>query len=110
MGYLLAILLAVSGFILLRIDRPEAPRSFRLGRAAIPLAVVTTVYGAAVLIVGAASSEISGYGGTFELSIGVGILLLSLVLFVIRRRFQDRLPLLRELQPDSEPESQDSRA
>ncbi|WP_440101132.1 APC family permease [Glutamicibacter mishrai] len=110
MGYLLAILLAVSGFILLRIDRLEAPRSFRLGRAAIPLAVVTTVYGAAVLIVGAASSEISGYGGTFELSIGVGILLLSLVLFVIRRRFQDRLPLLRELQPDSEPESQDSRA
>ncbi|MGP9783787.1 APC family permease [Arthrobacter sp. MYb211] len=101
-GYLLAILLAVSGFLLLRWDRPDDPRSFKLGRWSIPLAIVLTIYGAAVLIVGAASSQISGYGGPFELTIGVGILLLSLVLFVIRRRFQDRLPLMREPQAPSD--------
>ncbi len=95
-GYLLAILLAVSGFLLLRKDRPDAPRTFRLGRWAVPLAIVLSVYGAAVLLVGALSSELSGYGGALELAIGVGILLLSLLLFVIRRRFQDRMPLLRE--------------
>ncbi|EME51054.1 amino acid transporter [Rhodococcus ruber BKS 20-38] len=101
MGYLLAILLAVSGFLLLRKDRPDAPRTFKLGRWAGPLAVVLTVYGAAVLLVGALSSELSGYGGPLELAIGVGILLLSLLLFVIRRRFQDRLPLLREPHADA---------
>ena len=96
MGYLLAILLAVSGFLLLRKDRPDAPRTFKLGGWAVPLAAVLTVYGAAVLVIGALSSELSGYGGPEELAIGAGILLLSLVLYVIRRRFQDRLPLLRE--------------
>ncbi len=97
-GYLVAILLAVSGFLLLRRDFPHAERPFRLGGWAVPLAAVLTVYGAAVLVVGAASSELSGYGGPFELAIGVGILLLSLVLFVIRRRVQERAPLLREPQ------------
>lgn len=109
-GYLLAILLAVSGFLLLRLDRAHAPRSFKLGRWAVPLAIVLTVYGAAVLVVGAASSQISGYGGPVELAIGVGILLLSLVLFVIRRRFQDRLPLLREPQAPAKLEPHDTQA
>jgi len=99
LGYLLAILLAVSGFLLLRKDRPEAPRSFRLGRGSVPLAAILTIYGAAVLLIGAASSELSGYGGPLELAIGIGILLLSLVLYFIRRRWQDRLPLLREPLP-----------
>lgn len=96
MGYLLAILLAVSGFLLLRKDRPHALRTFKLGAWAVPLAVVLTIYGAAVLVIGALSSELSGYGGPAELGIGAGILLLSLLLYVFRRRFQDRLPLLRE--------------
>ncbi|WP_460464366.1 APC family permease [Arthrobacter pigmenti] len=96
LGYLLAILLAVSGFIILRRDHPAMPRPFRAGRTAIPLAFTLTVYGAIVLVVGAASSEITGYGGALELSIGIGILLLSLVLYVIRRKGQDNLPLLRE--------------
>jgi amino acid transporter len=95
-GYLLAILLAVSGFLVLRHDHPNLPRPFKLGRWAVPLAAVLTIYGAAVLIIGALSSEISGYGSPVELAIGAGILLLSLVLFIIRRRFQDHLPLLRE--------------
>lgn len=95
-GYLLAILLAVSGFLILRRDQPDTARSFKLGGWAIPLALVLTLYGAAVLVVGSLSSELSGYGGPLELSIGLGILLLALVLFIIRRRFQDHLPLLHE--------------
>ncbi|HEX2246936.1 MAG TPA: APC family permease [Arthrobacter sp.] len=96
LGYLLAILLAVSGFIILRKDHPEMPRPFRAGKTALPLAITLTIYGAVVLVVGSLSSELTGYGGPLELSIGVGILLLSLVLYVIRRRGQERLPLLRE--------------
>jgi amino acid transporter len=86
----------VSGFIILRKDHPEMPRPFRAGKTAMPLAVTLTVYGAVVLVVGSLSSELTGYGGPLELSIGVGILLLSLVLYVIRRRGQEQLPLLRE--------------
>jgi membrane protein implicated in regulation of membrane protease activity len=63
------------------------------------LAAVLTVYGAVVLVVGALSAEITGYGGPVELAIGVGFLLLSLVLFVIRRRVQDRQPLVRDPRP-----------
>jgi len=96
LGYLLAILLAVSGFIILRKDHPAMPRPFRAGRTAMPLAVTLTAYGAIVLVVGSLSSELTGYGGPLELSIGAGILLLSLVLYAIRRRGQERLPLLRE--------------
>lgn len=99
LGYLLAILLAVSGFLLLRRDLPDAHRELHLGSWAVPVAWVLTVYGAAVLIIGASSSELSGYGGPWELTIGIGTLLLSLVLFVIRRRLQERLPLLHEPRP-----------
>ncbi|MCG2620782.1 APC family permease [Arthrobacter sp. I2-34] len=99
LGYLLAILLAVAGFLVLRRDHPGLARSFRAGAYAVPLAAVLTVYGAVVLLVGALSAEITGYGGPVELAIGVGILLLSLVLFVIRRRVQDNLPLFRDPRP-----------
>ncbi|GAB3192835.1 APC family permease [Nesterenkonia suensis] len=96
LGYLVAILLAVSGFLLLRRDLPNAHRGLRLGSWAVPVAWVLTIYGGTVLIVGAGSSELSGYGGPLELAIGVGILMLSLVLFVVRRRLQEHLPLLHE--------------
>lgn len=99
-GYLAAILLAVTGFLVLRWDHSTMHRPFRLGRWAVPLAITLSVYGAAVLLIGAASSELSGYDGTLELTIGVGILLLSLLLFLIRRRFQERLPLLHDPRED----------
>lgn len=99
LGYLLAILLALAGFLLLRRDHPEYNRPFRARRFAVPLAVVLVGYTAAVLIVGALSSELSGYGGPKELAIGVCILALSLVLYVYRRRVQERLPLLHDPQP-----------
>lgn len=96
LGYLLAILLALAGFLLLRRDHPELGRPFRAGRYAVPLAVTLVIYTAVVLVVGALSSDLSGYGGPMELAIGIGILALSLVLYVWRRRFQERLPLLRD--------------
>lgn len=101
LGYLLAILLALAGFLVLRLDHPEYDRPFRVGRYAVPLAAVLVVYTAVVLVVGALSSELTGYGGPKELAIGVGILALSLVLYVYRRRVQERLPLLRDPRPTS---------
>ncbi|MNP78868.1 hypothetical protein D3C76_1765810 [compost metagenome] len=42
-----------------------------------------------IVIVGAASTELVGYGGTKELLMGIGILLLSVVLYGFRK-LQDR--------------------
>lgn len=102
LGYLLAILLALSGFLLLRRDHPEFTRPFRVGRHAVPLAIVLVIYTAVVLVVGALSSDLSGYGGPLELAIGIAILALSLVFYVWRRRIQERMPLLRDMRTPTE--------
>ena len=99
-GYLVAIFLALTGFVLLRRDRPDWPRPFRLGAYAVPLALILALYTAVIIAVGITSAELTGYGGTKEVVIGIAILLLGLVLYVIRRVVQDGQPLrLREPAP-----------
>lgn len=99
LGYLTAIVLALAGFLLLRRDLPDAPRPFRVGAHAVPMAVALTAYNVVVLVVGAASADLTGYGGPREFAIGVSVLLVSLVFFVIRRRGQERRPLWRDPHP-----------
>jgi amino acid transporter len=100
LGYMVAIFFAVTGFILLRRDRPAWPRPIRAGRGWVVIAGAVALFNAVIIIVGATSPGIAGYGGLTEALIGVGILLSSLVLFVFRRRVQDRIPLrLREPVP-----------
>jgi len=54
-----------------------------------------------LLLVGATSFDLTGYGGTSELVIAVGILLLSVLLFAYRRVVQDRKRLrFREPAPE----------
>ncbi len=90
-GYLVAIFFALSGFLLLRRDAPDLPRPVRLGRGWIVVAWVLSLFTATVVVVGTASAELAGYGGLKEVATGLGILLLSLVLYGIRR-LQDRHP------------------
>jgi amino acid transporter len=88
-GYILAHLLAVSGFVLLRRDRPDAPRPIRLGPGWVGVAVVLTVFDAAILLVGLAGTSIIGYGGLKEVAIAIVVLGLSQALYYLRR-WQDR--------------------
>jgi amino acid transporter len=88
-GYVLAHLLAVSGFLLLRKDRPNWPRPHKLGRVWIPIAWFMTALVAFLLIVGAAAPHLNGYGTWTDFAIGVGVLLASVLLFVFRRVVQD---------------------
>jgi amino acid transporter len=100
LGYILAIVLAVSGFLLLRRDRPAWPRPIRLSRAWLPAAGVIAVFNVVLLIVGGSSPRLSGYGGIKEVIIGLALLSVGLVLFLYRRLVQDRGPLrLREFAP-----------
>lgn len=90
MGYILCHILALSGFVLLRIDRPNAPRPIKLGKGWFYVAIVLAVVDFIVWVLGTANANITGYGGPREILIAIGVLLLSLVLFWIRRVVQDK--------------------
>lgn len=90
LGYILTHLLAISGFLLLRRDRPDARRPIRLPGIFIPLAWLLVVALAVILVVGATGFSITGYGGYKELGISLAVLGLSVVLWLYRTKVQDR--------------------
>jgi amino acid transporter len=92
-GYFVAICFGLSGFLLLRRDRPDWPRPIRLGRGWPAAAAALVAVNAVLLVVGFLNPGDAGYGGATEQLIGVGILLLSVILFAYRRIVQDRGPL-----------------
>jgi amino acid transporter len=97
LGYMSAHFFALTGFLLLRKDRPDWPRPIRLAAPWVGIAALLAAVNAFLIIIGASNPSLTGYGGTKETWIGVGVLLFSIVLFVFRRRVQDREPVhLRE--------------
>ena len=97
LGYMSAHFFALTGFLLLRKDRPNWPRPIRLAPAWLGVAALLAAINAFFIIIGASNPSLTGYGGTKETWIGVGVLLFSIVLFVFRRAVQDRAPVhLRE--------------
>ena len=100
LGYILAHFFALTGFILLRRDRPAWPRPIRLAPAWVWVAGGLAALNAVFIAVGATNPSLTGYGGTKEALIGLGVLALSIVLFAFRRLVQDREPVhLRESTP-----------
>jgi amino acid transporter len=97
LGYMSAHFFALTGFLLLRKDRPNWPRPIRLARPWVGIAALLAAINAFFIIIGASNPSLTGYGGTKETWIGVGVLLFSVLLFVFRRAVQDRQPVhLRE--------------
>jgi amino acid transporter len=92
-GAFVAITLSLCGFVLLRIDRPDAERPINVGRLGIPLAIALAIYTLGLLIVGFFSPADAGYGGLTEQVIGLAVLALPLLLWAYRRVVQDKLPL-----------------
>lgn len=88
-GYVLAHLLAVSGYVMLRLDRPDAPRPIRLARGWTGIAIALALFDGLILVVGMTSAAITGYGGIKEVLIAVAVLAISQALFRLRR-LQDR--------------------
>ncbi len=91
-GYVLAHVFALSGYVLLRKDRPEWPRPIRLGPIWTGIAAVLCGMFIIFTIVGVGwfQTAAGGYGGTKEKLIGFGVLAASLLLFFFRRLVQDR--------------------
>src|ERR1700759_266794 len=89
-GYVLAHVFALSGFLLLRRDRPNWPRPIKVGTAWLPIAAFLCVLNFVFLVVGALAPKLNGYGTWTDFWIGIGILVGSLLLFVWRRVVQDK--------------------
>jgi amino acid transporter len=101
LGYVLSHVFALSGFLLLRKDRPNWPRPIRRARPWLLVAAFLVFFNSFLIYIGVTSSSLTGYGGTKETLIGVGVLLVSLVLFWFRRKVQDKSALgLREQTPE----------
>jgi amino acid transporter len=91
LGYVLAHMFALSGFVLLRRDRPLWPRPIKLASYWVPIAGLLAAWSLLLTIVGFGwfQHAAGGYGGTKEKIIGVSVLAVSLVLFLFRRIVQD---------------------
>jgi amino acid transporter len=93
LGYILAHFFALSGFLLLRRDRPKWPRPYRAPNSWVPLAGVLAALNLLFVVYGIRYPNLTGYGTTKDLLIGVGVLLISVLLYIYRRAVQDHLPI-----------------
>ncbi len=100
-GYVLAHFLALTGFLLLRRDRPNWPRPIKVGPIWLGIAAVLAVFNAVLIAFGVANPSLTGYGNRTDMFIGVGVLVGSVLLFFFRRLVQDRARItFREEVPD----------
>ncbi|MFZ0388577.1 MAG: APC family permease [Solirubrobacteraceae bacterium] len=89
-GYVLAHVFALSGFLLLRKDRPNWPRPIKVAGGWLPVALFLCLINAMFLVVGALAPKLNGYGSWTDFGIGIGILFASLLLFIYRRVVEDK--------------------
>ena len=94
MGYVLAHVFAISGFLLLRRDRPNMERPIKLAKYWLPIAAIVVVFDTMLLAIGSVSFKITGYGSGWKVFwVGLAVLALSLVLYVYRVVVQDKQKL-----------------
>src|SRR5215211_123108 len=98
-GYVFATCTALSGFLLLRKDRPAWPRPVHLSRLWVPLGALLLTANVVFLIAGGFIYSggflgIEGYGyGWDKTRWGLLVLLLAFVLYIVRHVVQDKEPI-----------------
>jgi amino acid transporter len=111
---MLAHVFALSGFLLLRKDRPNWPRPIKLAAAWAPVAALLAAINLALIVVGGFiySGGFLGidtqYGyGWDKTRIGLGVLAVGLLLYIWRHLVEDRTGVpLREETPTMPPEEE----
>jgi amino acid transporter len=100
LGYILAHVFALTGFLLLRRDRPAWPRPIRLSSIWLPIAGVLAVANLLFVVTGGfIYADKYGYGWDKTL-VGAIVLLVSLLLYAFRHIVQDKTGIrLREEVP-----------
>ena len=103
LGYFIALVFALTGFLLLRKDQPARARPIRLGRPWLVIAGLLAAFNLGVTVLAVSNPSITGYGSTTDLLISLGILCISVILYAYRRLVEDRQPMLwRDLSVDDE--------
>ncbi|MGI8617082.1 MAG: APC family permease [Actinomycetota bacterium] len=97
-GYVFAHVLALTGFLLLRRDRPDWPRPIKVGPAWIGLAWLLAAFNLFLVLFGVTQSDVAAFVGFYEFAgaplwIGLGVLVASVLLFFYRRAVQDKKPI-----------------
>ncbi|HEY0576822.1 MAG TPA: APC family permease [Pseudonocardia sp.] len=93
LGYMAAHFFALSGFLLLRKDRPAWPRPIKLSAVWMPIAAILAAANLVFIVCGGfIFADTYGYGLSKTL-IGATVLIIALVLYFYRRTVQDRLPM-----------------
>ena len=105
-GYILAHFLALTGFLLLRRDRPNWPRPIKVGPIWLGIAAVLAVFNAVLIGFGVSNPTLTGYGTWTDMGIGVGVLVGSVLLYFFRRLVQDRAPITFREQVPTEPSAE----
>jgi amino acid transporter len=100
LGYMLSHVFALTGFLLLRRDRPEWPRPIRLSSIWLPIAGVLAAANLLFIVAGGfVYADKYGYGWDKTL-VGIIVLLVSIVLYAFRHIVQDKTGIrLREDTP-----------
>ncbi|RYF57121.1 MAG: APC family permease [Comamonadaceae bacterium] len=90
LGYMIAVVFALSGYVLLRRADITPDRKFRLPRIWNLIAIALTLVNLTFLLVAATHPALTGYGGWKEEIIGFSVLALALAMYWYRRAVQDR--------------------
>src|SRR5262249_58603750 len=72
-GYVLSHVFALSGFLLLRRDRPNWPRPIKVGPIWLGIAAVLCVFNIVLVAFGVTNPTLTGYGTWTDMWIGVGV-------------------------------------
>jgi amino acid transporter len=94
-GYVFCHVLALSGFLLLRRDRPGWPRPIKVGPAWLPIAAVLALFNLVLVVYGVWDQDLAAYLGFYEftglpLFLGLGVLVAAVLLYFYRRVVQDK--------------------
>nr|WP_275943698.1 APC family permease [Gluconacetobacter tumulisoli] len=88
-GYILSVILALGGFMILRRHRPDQVPAICRGRIWTGIAILLVAFNLAMIGVGFLHPAAAGYGGHMQQIVAVAILVCSLLLFFYRRGVQD---------------------
>jgi amino acid transporter len=90
LGYLLSIIFALAGFLVLRRTRPNAERPIRLGKVWIPIAWFLVAFNVFMIATGFTHPALVGYGGPKEQLISLSIIVVGFLSYVYARVVQDK--------------------
>jgi amino acid transporter len=94
-GYVFCHVLALTGFLLLRKDRPTWPRPIKVGSGLVVAAGVLAAFNFVLVLAGVFDQKVASYIGFYEfkglpLYLGLGVLVASVLLFFYRRAVEDK--------------------